>query len=341
MERLALISRARQTARIATQASRAGGLLLLLFVVVGCASTGTVDPRETLQLALRGRGIDPSVVVVPFELNEEMRLWVHDSVPRNLSQTDKLHRLNATLLDPEQWNIEYTWGYTGTAAEVFEDRRANCLAFTNLFLGMAREAGVPVHFLAVERVETFRKEGDLVVVSDHVAVGYGDSHLDLEVFDFSEYRNDSYRDVRRVSDLTAIAMFHSNRGAEALQRGDVRDALEWLKTAVSIDPEMVHGWGQPGGGAAARGEPPRGGRCLQIRSRDRSSDGLGLPESSGIARPSRAEGRGPRLDSGHAEDADQESVLLFVAGRYQSAWWPFGGSEEILPSRGQSQSGQR
>lgn len=242
MEWLAPAREARQTNSTRSRALGWVGLASSLLTLAGCVSSGAINSRAAINQALRSRGLDPTQVVVPFELNDEMKQWVHEAAPRRLGQTERLKRLNETLLEAREWSIEYAWGYTGTAEEVFYDRRANCLAFTNLFLAMAREAGVPVYFLAVERVETFRKEGDLVVVSDHVAVGHGDSSTDLTVFDFSEHRNESYRQVRRISDLTAIAMFHSNRGAEALQRGEVSAALDWLRKALAIDPELVHGW---------------------------------------------------------------------------------------------------
>ncbi len=218
--------------------------VLVSLALSGCAANSALSREDLLRQALRARGLDPSRIVVPFELSEEMRVWVHEVVPSLLKPEEKLRRLRDALFDTEQLKLEYTWGYTGTAVDVFENRRANCLAFTNLFIGMARELGVEVFFLGVERVETFRKQGDLVVVSDHIAVGYGDvaTNTDLRIFDFSTFRNEGYRDVRRISDLTAIAMFHSNRGAETLQEDRPLDAASWLRTAVAIDPGLVPAW---------------------------------------------------------------------------------------------------
>ncbi|MCG8456138.1 MAG: tetratricopeptide repeat protein, partial [Holophagales bacterium] len=161
--------------------------------------------------------------------------------PPELSMERRLERLAEALLDSDKMRLEYSWGYTGTAREVFTSRRANCLAFTNLFLGMAREVGVEVHFVSIENVETFRREGDLVVISDHIAVAFGDGPS-RKIFDFSENPSVDLRVSRRVSDLEAIAMFHSNRGAEALQAGAVDSAVEWLELAVAIDPELPTAW---------------------------------------------------------------------------------------------------
>ncbi len=223
---------------------RVAGLLLATGVLTGCAANSELSDEELLNRALRARGLDPAEIVVPFEISEEMRLWLRETVPRAPDPADRLRRLRDSLFDKDRMKLEYTWGYTGTAVDVFEQQRANCLAFTNLFVGLARELGVDVYFLGIERVATYRKEGDLVVVSDHVAVGYGDATIDTDllIFDFSPFRDQGYRNVRQLSDLTALAMFYSNRGAEALQDDRVQDAIVWLETAVAIDPELTPAW---------------------------------------------------------------------------------------------------
>lgn len=222
-------------------------LLPLLVLLTGCASVGTtyIEDREHLALVLRSRGLSAEEPILPFELNDDMRRFAHETAPEHLPAVEKLDRLRARLLDQSQMKVKYSWGYTGTAEEVFVHREANCLAFTNLFVGLAREVGVKVFFLAVNNVESYRREGDLVVVSDHVAVGYGDSSTSLSVYDFSEREAIDASDrrfVARISDLTAIAMFYSNRGAEALRAGLVEPAVKWVHAAVLIDPDLANGW---------------------------------------------------------------------------------------------------
>jgi len=191
---------------------------------------------------LRQRGREePKRVILPYVLNDEMRVWLREKVSSKLSQGDKLDKLRDELIENRIRPLEYIWGHTGSAAEVFKTGQANCLAFTNLFLGMARELGAEVFFVVVEGVETFRKEGNLVVVSDHIAVGHEDGPQKT-LFDFSEYGAQDHGAIRRIPDNTAIAMFYSNRGAEALQRGEVGEALEWISGAVLLDPEWGNGW---------------------------------------------------------------------------------------------------
>lgn len=221
--------------------------LVLLAILLGlptlsCGSgeLGYMTGEQLIEV-LRNRGIDLDSVVLPYGLTDEMRLWAQSRIARGLKDEEKLTRLRDELLDPDQMSLQYSWGYTGTASEVFKERRANCLAFTYLFVGMAREVDVPVYFLAIDNVASYRRQGDLVVVSDHVAVGYGERGQ-RTIFDFSEEPEEDPRFVRKISDLTAIAMFHSNKGAESLQAGDLESALNWLRVAVAVDPNLASAW---------------------------------------------------------------------------------------------------
>lgn len=216
--------------------------LLAALFAAGCASTSTGD-LDAAQLAreLRNRGLDPASVVIPYEMTDEMREWAHRLVPRDTDPEKRLETLLAGLVDPNKLKITYEPRYTATAQEVFQTRRANCLAFTSLFVGMAREIGLPAFFLDVDDVERFEKEGDLVVVSGHVSAGYGKGP-EIKILDFSAAPEARYRKVRRISDLTAIALFHSNRGGELLRLGKQEEALPWLQKAVMIDPELPGAW---------------------------------------------------------------------------------------------------
>ena len=223
-------------------ATPAGGFVLLaaLLGLAGCASAGSGGSPD-LARAIRARGLDPASVIVPFELTDEMRAWAHQQVPGSTPLEKRLDLLLAALLDPARLRIEYESRYTATAAEVFRTHRANCLAFTSLFVGLAREVGVPAVYLDVDDIERFEKEGDLVVVSGHVSAGY-DTGSSLKILDFSAAPVAEYRKVRPISDLTAIGLFYANRGAELLRTGNHREALEWLRKSVAIEPELGGSW---------------------------------------------------------------------------------------------------
>jgi len=222
--------------------TRRVSLLAATLLAAGCASSGSgnLDAND-LARELRNRGLEPSGVVVPYELTDEMRAWAHHVVPHEIEEEKRLEVLLAGIVDADKLKVVYEPRYTATAQEVFETRRANCLAFTSLFVGLAREIGVPAFFLDVDDVERFEKEGDLVVVSGHVSAGYG-AGPEIKILDFSAAPEPGYRRVHRISDLTAIALFHSNRGGELLRTGKHDEALPWLQKAVAIDPELPGAW---------------------------------------------------------------------------------------------------
>jgi Flp pilus assembly protein TadD len=213
----------------------------LLIQGSGCvSSSGTLNSAQ-IQRELRSRGLDPAAIVIPYEISDDMRQWVHEVVPDQTPMDKRLEVLLNGLVDSDKLKVQYEPRYTATAEEVFRTRRANCLAFTSLFVGMAREIGVPAFFLEVDDIEKFEKEGDLVVVSGHVSAGYG-SGPEVKILDFSAYAQPSYRRVRQIPDIRAIALFHSNRGGELLRTGRHQEALPWLTKAVAIDPELSSAW---------------------------------------------------------------------------------------------------
>lgn len=215
----------------------AGAALLLLY---GC-STAARGPSEDLARTLSARGLDPEALIIPWELSDELRGWVRAQVPRGTPREKRLDVLLRAMTDPRRLGLQYEAGQTATAPEAFASRRANCMGFSSLFVGLAREVGMPVFFLLVEDVERFERDGDLLVVSGHITAGFEDEG-GLRILDFTPGIQPSYRNVDRLPDLRALALFHSNRGAELLRAGQREEALEWLGKATSIDPGLADGW---------------------------------------------------------------------------------------------------
>ena len=232
----------------------AGALLAL--GCLGFASSQVPLGTSEVRKALQAQGIDPASVVIPFEITDEMRTWAHAQVSEAIPQEERLDKLLAAMVDPARLKLRYEAGRTVTAQEAFESRRANCLAFTSLFVGLARELGIPAYYLDVEDVERFEKEGDLMVVSGHVSAGFSIGGGKVKILDFSPSGMPAYRRVYRVSDLRAVALYYSNRGAESLRAGNSSEALTWLRKAVEIDPGFGGGWVNLGVALRREGDTP-------------------------------------------------------------------------------------
>lgn len=223
-------------------------LSALLSSLVCCTTTGQLtSSRQRLEQQLIERGIDPDEVEVPYELSAEMKAWLGKRVPRVGSPERRLTTLLYYLLAEDNLGVQYAKGYTGTAREVFDSRVANCLSFSSLFVGMARQLGVPAYYLGVREIEGFEKDGDLVIISGHVSVGYGTAR-DRLILEFDLGPEVDYHNVEPLSDLTAIALYYSNRGAELMRAGQLEEAVEALELATRLDPELASVWGNLGVG---------------------------------------------------------------------------------------------
>jgi tetratricopeptide (TPR) repeat protein len=249
-------ARARSLARAAGVAA-CGGAGAAALCAGGCASLD-LQHRQQAEITrqLHDRGLDPASIVVPWQIDAEMREWVHQQVPNRVSPDQRLSRLLGALLDGDNdgLGLEYEAGANGTAQDAFASGKANCLAFTNLFVGLARELDVPVFYLEIGDIEKFARAGNLVVQSGHVTAGY-DSGGKIRILDFDPEERPTYRQLHRVTDLTAIALYYSNLGAQLLERDQDREALGWLDTAVRLDPELARAWINRGVALRRTGDP--------------------------------------------------------------------------------------
>lgn len=216
-------------------------------LAAGCASSrGPSLSRTELAAIAAQRGVSPDRVELPFAADDDMREWLR--AQRDAGRIDgrgpldrRLSSLLGALVSRDGLALRYEAGFTGTASEAFHSRAANCLSFTQLFVALARELGAEAFFLAVPEVESYQRQGDLVVLAGHVTAGFGPFH-DLQVLEFTLGPEVDYSRVLPVTDLTAVAMYYSNRGAERLTEGEPAEALAALEVATALAPDLAGAW---------------------------------------------------------------------------------------------------
>jgi len=218
-------------------------LLACAATLTACASrglgSGSVD-RTRHQI--RARGLDPAAVVVPFETDDEMRRWAREHAPRRGGRDEEqLQRLLAELLERDGRALVYDRNRTATGKEVWRDGVANCLSFTHLFVGLARDLGLPVYYLRVADSPHYEREGELVVASEHVVAAWGPPDRRMAL-DFSREPAGEYHKTMVISDLTAVALYYSNLGAGRIRGGRIDEALAALELATRVDAELADGW---------------------------------------------------------------------------------------------------
>lgn len=231
----------------------------ILAICVPAATLGEsrkspVDPWATLESEIRARGIDPESIEIPGRLSEEMKLWVHDRISPDLSSDTILRRVLEELIDPGGFKLIYDSSFTGTAEQVWTTRRANCLGFTHLYVGLTRELGLPTYYVRWSSVERFRREGDLILVSGHVSAGYGTASQ-RRVLEFGAVDGFEGQLSRPISDLNAVSRHYANRSAELLRAGDYGAAVEAADLATRLDPSLADAWVNLGVSRRRFGDP--------------------------------------------------------------------------------------
>jgi tetratricopeptide (TPR) repeat protein len=165
-----------------------------------------------------------------------MRRAAADELPGSGDPLSRLRRLYAALtVGPLAVADDST--RTPTASEAFAARRADCVGFALLLVAMAREGGLEPGFAVSSAMEPGGGRPRLLIQRGHLVATLGDHVFDLG----GEQPLDPARH-QVVSERTALALFHSNRGAQALAEGRTAMAIERFYDAVRLDPSVAWVW---------------------------------------------------------------------------------------------------
>jgi len=221
---------------------------LVLALLAGCATQPRTDPPAiSPALLIAGQPLTGGVEPPPLPdadilgLDADMRRFIAERVASTGKSRWRLRDLLRALLDDAGFVIEYQ-ERTYTAAEAFRLRRANCLAFTNLFVALAREAGLTVHYQEVDIPPDWSVNGAALMLSRHInTLVDTDEQGELVVdFNIADFRSSYERRV--ISDARARAHYYSNVGVERMGAGEPVLALQNFRKALAAEPAFVPAW---------------------------------------------------------------------------------------------------
>lgn len=237
----------------------------------GCASVAQKTPLLTdnapLAKALSGElilGHPYTAAELPqhelFELTPTMKNFATAAVAGISGADKKAEALHQALMTSEQRGgrgITYSAYKTNTGINAFEDRQANCLSYTLLYVAMARYLGLKAEVNEVLLPPTWdMRDGDTYVFMRHVnakvflsrddphswiktvkTADVSDIVVDLEMRRFRPH----YKQKILGKDLVA-AQFYSNRGMELSSEGNPREAFLYLRKALLMSAEPSYVW---------------------------------------------------------------------------------------------------
>lgn len=182
------------------------------------------------------------ILSVPQELREAAHKYV-DGMPG--SPQDRLHRLVQFMSKPDGLGVEYQADATYTVSQIFQTRKANCLAFTLLTIALAREIGFPAYGRQIDRILSWDLSGQLIIQNTHANAGVlvDGKHY---VIDVATGEPLAATLPKRVDDKRLLALFYNNKAMELMVAGQTADARTWLNKAMRYDASDASLWSNAG-----------------------------------------------------------------------------------------------
>ena len=188
---------------------------------------------------------DTQVPVVPpeeiLELSPDMVAFIDEHVNRSGSQNERLAQLVYAIIGGGRFELAYD-DSTRTAHSTFEDRRGNCISFTNLFVAMARNVNLDAEFQEVEIPPDWSMSGETYLLSKHVNAVVRLKGRHPRVIDFNTDDFDLDYEMREIDDERARAHYYNNRGVERMLADDTEAAYAYLRQSLAEDATFSSAW---------------------------------------------------------------------------------------------------
>jgi len=241
-------------------------------------------------------------------------------INHSYSREQRLQALVEMIFDRHGLDLQYDADATFTVSEIWQQRRANCLAFTLMFVALAREAGIQARVQEVGQVVSWYQDQaqGLVYSVGHVNAGVGFAGrfatVDLD-------RNVLYdrRGPLPISQARALAHFYNNRGAERMASGDLVGARTFFNAALAQDNSFAATWNNLGVLENRTGDTAAARRALETALRLDGRQDAALTNASALYRKlgmvMQAQALEQRLQSVQREDPFAQYMLGAEAER--------------------------
>lgn len=232
-------------------ASRLLFTAVLLGGLTGCAATAA---RVASVASLPALQISAQIQVTPeqalagvetpalIELDDDMRAFVDRYVRSTASPRARLELLHSSLRSSALFGLDYVPDADGSAQQAFASGTANCLAYANLFVGMARYAGLDADYQLLTLRPDFSRFGSRVAVQQHINVLVRMRDRTLYSVDLDPPPRDVISGSRRLGDREAFALYHNNLAMNHLRNDELRLAYAQALQALALSPRAEFLW---------------------------------------------------------------------------------------------------
>jgi Flp pilus assembly protein TadD len=174
-------------------------------------------------------------------VSEEMKQFLKRHLPGEFESTSKAFALAYASMDPNFLAFKYDPAKTLGAEDAFARKTGNCLSFSNMFIAMAREAGMKAWYQEVEVPTEWSSVNETLLVSRHVNAVAKDDYMEYVIDVSKKYRQEDVSS-RKISDRDALAQFYNNLGVDALIDNQLAIAYAYFVKAIETNPKGAFFW---------------------------------------------------------------------------------------------------
>ncbi len=213
--------------------ARAAAAVLILSAA--CAPKADGPGLIPLDQLLKGAPAEGLKMENPFAIDPAIGAEVEAKVGSGGTPTDRMRRLTYYLNGRK---FDYVANKSLTATEAFNSRSGDCMAYTNLYMALARSLRIPTFFVHISETQNYFERDGLYFVSSHMAVGCQIQYFTV-IVDFTEQKSEySLAIYDAVDDATAAALFYNNVAVDHLMAGEVDYAEKLLRYLLKSLPHL-------------------------------------------------------------------------------------------------------
>ena len=226
------------------------GALAIALLLSACAGTAldrdSIAALAPLKLGDNTLTVADATARLPrpdlLALDESMREFVEYYTRGQNNSRVRLLSLHQAIRGSGGLNMEYDPFAEGTAQEVFHRGTANCLSYANMFIALAREAGLEANYQWLEVRPQWCKVSERVQVGLHVNVVVRLRDGKRFMVDIEPPPSRDIAGSQELTDSDAQALYYNNIAMSALASENLEEAWTYLVSALQLSPEMAHLW---------------------------------------------------------------------------------------------------
>jgi tetratricopeptide (TPR) repeat protein len=242
---------------------RAGTMLIIVLALCSCQSDSKLKQEtfyvdKTLHLDQQFplyESIKIETQEEVFALDNQMRLMVKKKLMTERDIKKRSMKLLKHIFDQDNVALAYSSSANVSAIDAYHNQKANCLSLTIMAYALAKEADLDIKFQDVKIPEYWVRNGKYNMLTGHVnlviikpknpnaQVVFGSNILTID-FDPFVVKKSFPKTI--ISQSYVLAMFYSNKGAQALVNKEYTKAYAYFRAATTTAPNFSAAWANLG-----------------------------------------------------------------------------------------------